>query len=349
MAPLSISVVMPTVNRAHMIERAIDSVLSQITAPDEFIVVDDGSTDQTAEVVGRYANQIRYVKTANRGAGAARNSGVEKSTGDLIAFIDSDDEWLPNKVLIQRPFMENMPEVLFSFSNFSSGFPSKDNPRITVRVKHNNIASWTGHNEPWDELLGPGRPISDVVRLPQGQADFNYYVGSMYIPELKAHHINVNTLMVRKKQAGAALRFAEDTLTFEDKECGARLSAAGKAAYLDFDTAQQNNHPESRLTDAHATEVAEMFTKIMERVWGQDAAFLQHHAALYERLLNERRLTLVKGLLVRGDTRRAREEMAKLTVPSPLSIRGLANLPGPMTKSLLDLRRGVRRMIGRHS
>src|SRR5215831_13870333 len=89
------SVIIPTYNRATCVGRAIESVLRQTFQDYELIVVDDGSTDKTAEVVRQYGERIVFVSQPNRGVSAARNAGVSRAAGDWVAFLDSDDEWLP--------------------------------------------------------------------------------------------------------------------------------------------------------------------------------------------------------------------------------------------------------------
>ncbi len=89
------SVVIPTYQRAALLGRAIDSALAQTVTPAEIVVIDDGSTDKTAEVVARYGDLIRYVHQANAGCSAARNRGVQEAASTWVAFLDSDDAWLP--------------------------------------------------------------------------------------------------------------------------------------------------------------------------------------------------------------------------------------------------------------
>lgn len=106
MNPL-VSVIIPTFNRAGVVTRAIDSVLGQTYHPVEVVVVDDGSTDETPEVLKSYGNAIVSVVQDNAGPSAARNRGIRESKGDLIAFLDSDDLWLATKLerqvdLLQR-------------------------------------------------------------------------------------------------------------------------------------------------------------------------------------------------------------------------------------------------------
>jgi glycosyltransferase involved in cell wall biosynthesis len=90
---IHISVVIPTYNRAVLLRRAVESVLRQTRKPDEVVVVDDGSTDDTASVASLFGHSIRYLRQQNAGSSAARNRGVEEARCEWIAFLDSDDVW----------------------------------------------------------------------------------------------------------------------------------------------------------------------------------------------------------------------------------------------------------------
>lgn len=89
------SVVIPTFNRAKLLESALESVFAQEFGDFEVIVVDDGSTDETPELMHAIGEKVRYVRQENRGPGAARNSGIRVASGRYIAFLDSDDAWFP--------------------------------------------------------------------------------------------------------------------------------------------------------------------------------------------------------------------------------------------------------------
>lgn len=99
---LIVSVIIPTYNRAHLIGRAIESVLNQTYQHVEIIIVDDGSADNTKEIVKEFRRQndrIRYIKhEKNKGGAAARNTGIKNSAGYFLSFLDSDDQWLKNKL-----------------------------------------------------------------------------------------------------------------------------------------------------------------------------------------------------------------------------------------------------------
>jgi|Deesub1362A_J573_1020465.scaffolds.fasta_scaffold01563_2 glycosyltransferase involved in cell wall biosynthesis len=115
----TVSVIIPTYNRAPLIGRAVRSVLNQTYQDFEVIVVDDGSQDNTEEVVKNFHDErIRYIKhEKNKGAAAARNSGIRVAKGKYIAFQDSDDEWLPRKLEKQMKVFETSPEVGVVFTD----------------------------------------------------------------------------------------------------------------------------------------------------------------------------------------------------------------------------------------
>lgn len=105
-----VSVVMPAFNCALYVGRAVDSVLSQTYRDYELIVVDDGSTDNTADIVGRYEGKITYFYQNNSGVSAARNRALKDSGGEFIAYLDADDLWYPQKLERQIEFLDGHEE-----------------------------------------------------------------------------------------------------------------------------------------------------------------------------------------------------------------------------------------------
>ena len=108
----AVTVIIPTYNRAHLVGRAIESVLSQTFHDWELIVVDDASTDNTKEAVyGFRDSRIRYLfHEVRRGGSAARNTGISEARGEYVAFLDSDDEWLPTKLKKQLELFSRSPQ-----------------------------------------------------------------------------------------------------------------------------------------------------------------------------------------------------------------------------------------------
>lgn len=107
-----VTVIIPTYNRVRFLKEAIDSVLSQDFKNFELIVVDDGSTDNTFELLSEYRDSIKFLKQNNKGVSAARNRGIAEAKGELIAFLDSDDLWLPGKLAAQLEFFQSYPDAL---------------------------------------------------------------------------------------------------------------------------------------------------------------------------------------------------------------------------------------------
>jgi glycosyltransferase involved in cell wall biosynthesis len=110
MPPL-ISVIIPTFNRAIWVREAVDSVLAQTFQDFELIVVDDGSTDKTRAGLGPYGDRLSTITQARQGVSAARNRGLEMAAGEWLAFLDSDDLWLPQKLETQVDFLNRNPQA----------------------------------------------------------------------------------------------------------------------------------------------------------------------------------------------------------------------------------------------
>src|SRR5918996_212462 len=106
-----VSVVIPTYNYGRYLPEAVESVLHQ-TFPDlEVIVVDDGSTDDTRELIGRFGDKVCYIYQRNQGLPAARNTGIRAARGEYVGFLDSDDLWLPGKLALQVPRLDSRQAV----------------------------------------------------------------------------------------------------------------------------------------------------------------------------------------------------------------------------------------------
>lgn len=138
-APPAIAVIMPVYNRAAMVRRAIDSVLDQDFADFELIVVDDGSTDQTCEVVTAVPDpRVTLLRAEkNQGSNAARNRGIKAARAELIAFLDSDDVYLPNKLgFIVHRFRQN-PELDVLLDSFTKEYPAGHDRKVAQRQNPN--------------------------------------------------------------------------------------------------------------------------------------------------------------------------------------------------------------------
>jgi len=132
-----VSVIIPTYNRAHLLGRAIQSVLNQTYQDFELIIVDDASSDNTEEVVKSFHDdRIKYIRhDENKGAGAARNTGIKAARGEYIAFQDDDDKWLPNKLEKQVKVLEDSPpEIGVVYTDFQRFDKKSENKPKMVKV-----------------------------------------------------------------------------------------------------------------------------------------------------------------------------------------------------------------------
>lgn len=186
----SVSVIIPTYNCASMLKEAIQSVLEQTYADYEVIVVDDGSIDNTCEVVNTFTDErIRYVFQENRGRSAARNHGINLAQGKYIAFLDSDDLFLPTKLEKQVSCMEKNPGVLLSHTSYL---------RVNVR----------------------GEFIAEVKS--------GTFSGKVYPNILRRCPTATPTVMIRKEALGENLRFEETIHIGEDVILWTQLAKKSK-------------------------------------------------------------------------------------------------------------------------
>lgn len=134
-----ISVVIPTYNRVSFLKEAIDSVLDQTFRNFELIVVDDGSTDKTSELLLSYDKKIKVIKKANKGPSSARNRGIKAAKGEWIAFLDSDDAWKPDKLEKQMQFIKDNPDIKICQTE---EIWVRNGKRVNPRKKHEMHSGW---------------------------------------------------------------------------------------------------------------------------------------------------------------------------------------------------------------
>ena len=197
-----VTVVIPAHNRQSVIGRAIDSVLAQDFAAFELVVVDDGSTDGTARVVDAIDDtRVRLERQAREGANAARNRGVRETTAPLIAFLDSDDEYLPNKLSV----------VVQAFA---------DRPNLGTLLDSYAIVNPTRHGGQPEDLINPPIDTSEA------------FLAALFDSNVKARRLRKSTsgMTVRRDVALRAGLFDEGIARRQDMEFLARLAKVARCA-----------------------------------------------------------------------------------------------------------------------
>jgi glycosyltransferase involved in cell wall biosynthesis len=110
MTPVSVTVIVPTYNSGSLVCQAVESAMAQTVSPEAVIVIDDGSTDDTAERLARFGSRVRCIRQPNRGVSAARNRGLRETRSEFVAFLDADDVWHPRKLELQLEALHARPE-----------------------------------------------------------------------------------------------------------------------------------------------------------------------------------------------------------------------------------------------
>jgi len=134
-----VSVIIPTYNRKAFVLEAVGSVLAQTYGDYELIVVDDGSADGTGEALKRYEEHLQYLYQENQGVSAARNCGLAHAQGAFIAFLDSDDLWLPKKLELQVAFMDRQTEAQICYTD---EIWIRHGKRVNPKKRHAKYSGW---------------------------------------------------------------------------------------------------------------------------------------------------------------------------------------------------------------
>ena len=269
---MSVSVVIPAYNRAHRLPAAIDSVMRQRHPDTEIIVVDDGSTDDTRLVVGKYGGAIKYVYQRNAGVGAARNTGIRHATRELVAFLDSDDRWEDFKLGMQLALFRERPDVGFVFSDFVIEKP--DGRRVP-----DGASIWAGRELDFPEMTR--RELRGAAATTPAWPDgtIHYWAGPMYRQLLNELPILTSSTIVRRAVLDTGTWFTEGVALFEDWEFFAQVARRTLVAYINVATTVNVGHEDpGRVSKCSALDRAESYQTLLDRVWLADPAFMGVHS-----------------------------------------------------------------------
>ncbi len=239
-----VSIIIPTYNREKEIVRAINSILKQTYDSYEVIIIDDGSTDNTGEVVRGIADdRIRYIRTEdNHGAAHARNVGIREAKYDYIAFLDSDDEWMPRKLELQMHKMLESPEEIGLVYCRMSGI-TRDGSRRYV--------------------------------CPEGQYGRENFEGNLFYKLLLGNVIGTPAMLVRRECLEQSGGFKEALICLEDWELILRLAKNCKIGFVDEVLVEVHKMANSVSTNAGGYLVARCYIVSLYRKEMSDAGILE--------------------------------------------------------------------------
>jgi len=308
----TVSVVIAAYNAAPWIAETLDSVLAQTFLDCEVIVVDDGSSDETPEVVAGYGSRVRYLRKENGGAASARNVGIRAARGSYIAFVDADYLWLPEKLQLQMELFSRHPDIAWVYSD-----------------------AIVFDGETGLELY----KMSDVTKL---------YAGDILRPLLLFDFILSPTLLIRRDVFGTVGYFDEspDLQIGEDWNMWLRIAAKYRVEFVDRPLARYRLRA-TRQTGAMDVQYAfRSKWTIIENAVAREPARLSD---LREHALANVCMGTAKQMLRRGDRLGAREMFTRAISLYPYDARTFAYwlttfLPKPALNWLRAARRRYRRL-----
>lgn len=301
-----VSVIVPTFNRSHLVCDAIDSALTQTLPPHEIIVVDDGSTDDTALILKKYGDRIHYIYQPNCGVSAARNIGISLSTGDHIAFLDSDDLWLPNKLETQVAILEKLQHVDVLFTEF--GILRQDGT-----VTHGGTRRWFPHNLQYVDLYDSVQCLKDLgVDIEGVDSNSEVYFGKVFDRMLHLPYGLLSSSIIRRNVIENSLKFTEGVSLYEDWEFFAKIAKSRDIGFVNLELTFNRSHrgPE-RLTLSPNIKKTLSYLGVLDRVWKADPQFMSSNALMLKIKEADALLVLARDCILERDKKTASEALQR--------------------------------------
>ena len=222
-----VSVIIPSYNRKAYIQESIESVRKQSCQDFEIIVVDDGSTDGTLDLLRAYGDAISLIEQKHAERAAARNKGIEQSKGDYIAFLDSDDVWLPDKLALQVEIMERSPHIVCVYG-------------ACLRMDAKSQS------------------------LPTARRQTRGFSGDIFLKLLKRNFIPSPTPLVRRSCFEKGIRFKPRHIPYEDWGCWLQIALQGDFCFIPQTLASYRVHAKQSVKLARAELIEEASLSVLE-------------------------------------------------------------------------------------
>lgn len=274
---MTVSVVIPCYNRAHILGRAVESALRQTVSPHEIIIVDDGSQDNSAEVARQFGAPVRVICQENAGAAAARNRGLAEATGEWIAFLDSDDEWATDKLERQFAAAARFPAAQLVFCD------------TVVRSEREVLM---------ESRFALGGLYGAEIEQ-DGEAAL--YDRSLFLPMLNQSRVITSAVMVRRTLP--ELRFPEHIWGSEDWALW--LTLALRYPFASVDAKLVTMHQQGDNISARKGRLYRNDVKVLEELAAEPLLTAAERSAVVAELAR-RRVGAVYHSLIRGEGREAR-------------------------------------------
>jgi glycosyltransferase involved in cell wall biosynthesis len=259
-----VSVLIPTFNRAYCVGNAIESALAQTYENIEIIVIDDGSTDETENIVARKFSsdkRVRYVRKTNGGVSSARNCGIKTAKGDYIAFLDSDDTWKTWKIDLQLKCLEIFQEAEMVWTDMEA---VRDEQKVIVHGKYlrkmYSAYSWFTLRDIFEKKAQLTENC--ICKCASSSNEIAIYCGNVFSAMIVGNLVHTSTVLISKKRLSRVGLFKEDFRTGEDYEFHLRTCKEGPVCFADISSTTYRIENTDQLTSPeYRLEMATNFLK----------------------------------------------------------------------------------------
>jgi glycosyltransferase involved in cell wall biosynthesis len=299
-----VSVVIPSYNRAYCVAATIDSALAQTHGNMEILLVDDGSSDGTRELIAeRYRDEprVRYIHQANAGVSAARNHGLRMARGQYVALLDSDDIWLPWKIEAQLRCLAAFPTAGMIWTDMDAIGPDG-------QLKHRRYLTrmYTAYRKfSRDQLFRESRALSSIdTRLAAALDDPQVYLGDIFSPMITGNLVHTSTVLLRRERFDKVREFDVNLrYSGEDHDFHLRTCREGDVAYLDVSSILYQYGREDQLTvnPAYTVHMAENFLKTVNKALARDRDRVTLSPAMLDGVMAEAHAWIGECRLQLGD------------------------------------------------
>ena len=354
MSSALVSVVIPTYNRAYCIERAIDSVLAQTHRHVDVIVVDDGSKDDTRELIARrYGGdaRVRYIYQENRGVTGARNAGLRQVRGDYVALLDSDDIWKFWKLELQVACLERLTQAGMIWTDMEAIDPDGRvfDPAF-LRTMYSAYQWFTS-----DDLFDESFPLPDISVSPPALTNPpRLYLGDIYSPMVMGNLVHTSTVLLRRERFEKVREFNEELrYSGEDYDFHLRTCREGPVAFVNLASIEyQKGMPDQLTSDAYNIFRARNFLNTITPVLKRDRERIRLSHDMLRFLLSDAHQWVGEAALDIGETAEARRHLSRSLLLRPWQPRSaglliLAILPRRFGEGMRQLYRTVKAMARR--
>jgi len=278
---LLVSVIIPTFNRASRCRKAVESALGQTHWNLEIIVVDDGSNDNTQQIIKGIDPRVRYIRQENAGVSAARNTGLDAARGDFIALLDSDDTWLPWKVEAQLHVLKRFPEAGMVWTDMIAQNENGEELFPSYLTRMYSAYEYFDRERHFREKLEVGEVWG---KCPVEWRNSFCYNGYIFPWMFMGNLVHTSTVLLRRERRDAVGYFDESLIkSGEDYDFHLRTCKVGDVAYLDLSSIRYTIGADDQLTaPRYQVWIARNNLKTVKRVLEETHKYINLPASLIE-------------------------------------------------------------------